>query len=109
MFIWYGGLQEYSVKQREKKHMGGNTTNLELFPPGSPSKVPELPRKKNITAHVKSVPKFIFIAFYKMLTLTFPEAVFIRANSLPAPSNAASSSKPVPERKTYHLKPNIHA
>lgn len=34
-----------------------------------------------------------------MFTLTFPEAVFIRANSLPAPINAASSSKPVPEQQ----------
>lgn len=29
-------------------------------------------------------------------TPTFPEAVFIKANSLPAPSSAASSSNPVP-------------
>lgn len=41
-----------------------------------------------------------------MFTLTFPEAVFIRANSLPAPSNAASSSKPVPKRTTDYLEPN---
>lgn len=34
-----------------------------------------------------------------MFKLTFPEAVFIRANSLPAPINAASSSKPVPEKQ----------
>lgn len=40
-----------------------------------------------------------------MFTLTFPEAVFIRANSLPAPSNAASSSKPVPEKTTHYLEP----
>lgn len=43
-----------------------------------------------------------------MFLLTFPEAVFIRANSLPAPSNAASSSKPVPERTTYYLETNTH-
>lgn len=39
--------------------------------------------------------------------LTFPEAVFISANSLPAPINAASSSKPVPE-KQHSIYNQIH-
>lgn len=33
---------------------------------------------------------------------TFPDAVFIKANSLPAPINAASSSNPVPEGINTH-------
>lgn len=34
---------------------------------------------------------------------TFPDAVFIKANSLPAPINAASSSNPVPEDRNTHV------